>query len=61
MPSCWKELPVSMESVVALGRETHCMGYARMEVLEMPARSQEESPAAPLKSSLVLGAVLVVG
>lgn len=50
-----------MESVVALGRETHCMGYARMEVLEMPARSQEESPAAPLKSSLVLGAVLVVG
>lgn len=61
MPSCWKELLVSMESVVALERERHCVGYARMEVVEMPAQSQEESPTAPLKSGSVLGAVLVVG
>lgn len=36
--------------------ERHCAGYASMEVLEMPARSQEESPAVHLKGGVVLGA-----
>lgn len=41
--------------------ERHCVGYARMEVLEVPVQFQEESPTAPLKGGLVLRAVLVVG
>ena len=43
MLSCGKELPVSTESVVALGRDTEWV-MPGLEVPEMPARSQEESP-----------------
>lgn len=70
MPSCEKELPVSTESVAALRRDTGWV-IPELEVPEMPAQSQEESPRSEtpvsragrgcLKDGLELEAVPAVG